>query len=143
MKLTSLLFISLFALNCFSLPALADTKLSKAAKQQCKDIKNQLKESDKQTAALKAEIERLNLQFEEAKGRFASYRGKLSGMSGCSQGNPGNNSECLQTLAGLKQSGDDMNRIDQQRLVPTRKKNTIENEMLTPKAMQKALNCPQ
>jgi len=131
------------ALCLVATPAGAADQLSKSVKKDCADIKKQLKESDKRLAELRKEIEKYDQQFNEAKARFQSYQSKHSSMAGCSRGNPGNSAECIQVLAGLQQSGDDMTRIEQQRLVPTRQKNAVENDRLTPKLNQKLLNCPQ
>lgn len=133
--------LSLISGLCRAEPAKSEKP--KSVKEQCKDIKKELKELAKQKTAFNQEVLSFETQFGEAKTRFESYRARLSGMQGCSQGNPSNSSECLQVLAGLKQSGDAMTRAEQQRKEPARQKNNVENQMLTPTAMQKALKCPQ
>lgn len=137
-KLISFLFLSLTLLGSVQ----AEDKLSKEDKKHCDDLKKKIEALDKGKAALDKEIQALEDELAKANMRFEEHRAKLNGMRGCSTGNEGNTPECIQVLEGLSASGRDITSTKELIRVPAKKKSVIENDLLTPRAMQKELKCP-
>ena len=122
--------------------AQAKDSLSKEDKQRCESLKKEVAALEKDEAAVGKELQILEEKLTQANARFEEDRAKLSGMSGCSKGNPDNSPECNRVLAGLAKSGEELASTKEQMKAPAKRKNAIENHLLTPRAMQKALGCP-
>jgi len=114
----------------------------KTNKESCKSNQAQIDSLQKQIDALKLQLDSLDQQREKAKAKFEEYRAKLDPTTNCSEGNPNNTQECLKILAGLKESGAEINRVEQDRLGVSHQKNSVDDQILTPLAMKKALQCP-
>ena len=116
--------------------------LSKEDKKSCESLKKQIETLEKDKAAIDKELLGLEEKLSKSNARFEEHRAKLNGMSDCSKGNPNNSQECNQVLEGLASSGQEMASTKEQMKAPAKRKNVIENDLLTPRAMQNELHCP-